>query len=850
MEDGLGILLDWPLHGRTEELAFVGERIAAGDPGVLITGGAGVGKSRLAREVVAFADGQGRPTDLIVCTRATADLPYGVLSPLVGFTDGASPFDRALTELRERSERTVLAVDNLDRLDRMSLAVVQQAIVEGLVFLVGTLRTGERARGEVAALWRDLGVVRIELQPLSRREVAGMLTAGLGGEVDGVAARRIFEASAGVPLFVRELAIEAYRHEILVSRRGVWMLTGPLPAPSSLPDLLGVRLDALDEAARRAAEVLAVAESLPSTVLLGLASFEAVDSLESAGIVRVVDGDYRFTHPLFGELVGESMSMVRRRRVMAELADAVNARGQPGDLIRVATWRLESGVEASASLLGDAAHASYRLGDFDLARRLAEAAGALGSSEGTLLLGQILHEAGEHRAAEELNRRFRPDDLAPPLARRVAVQRAVNLFFGLGRGDDALAVLEQNPEGLPFNRAWLLINMGRLSEAEEVLPAEHPDRVSLLVTAAWVSALAGRPDDALACVERLRHEPRDPSLPPGRFRDFPDLPRTLALLEAGRPGEALEVAEQGLEESVERHPSFIRSWWLFLLGRIHTDLGRMATAVSFFRRGEVLRARTENLGLMAWYLGGAAYATVQTTDPSEVGDLLARVEAVGDRDERLFRFLSPAAGLWDSARRSARGRAAAGLIALGDREASHGSMAAARRLWFDAVRLGGARKVEERLDGGSSEFDRVRAGLARALRAGDADQVGEAASWFAASGLSLWAAEAWTWAVTMWTRRGEPRRASAAARFADAARARCDDVDTPGLAAERGPAPLTDREREVVGLAARQMTSRQIAEALTISVRTVDNLLQRAYVKLGVSSRREAAVALGIELAE
>jgi DNA-binding CsgD family transcriptional regulator len=63
---------------------------------------------------------------------------------------------------------------------------------------------------------------------------------------------------------------------------------------------------------------------------------------------------------------------------------------------------------------------------------------------------------------------------------------------------------------------------------------------------------------------------------------------------------------------------------------------------------------------------------------------------------------------------------------------------------------------------------------------------------------------------------------------------------------EASVSPLTDREREVVALAARGTPSKEIAEALFISVRTVNNLIQRAYVKLGVSSRAEAAVALGI----
>jgi DNA-binding NarL/FixJ family response regulator len=48
---------------------------------------------------------------------------------------------------------------------------------------------------------------------------------------------------------------------------------------------------------------------------------------------------------------------------------------------------------------------------------------------------------------------------------------------------------------------------------------------------------------------------------------------------------------------------------------------------------------------------------------------------------------------------------------------------------------------------------------------------------------------------------------------------------------------LSRREREVATLAARGLSSRDIAARLFLSTRTVDNHLQRAYQKLGVDSR-------------
>jgi DNA-binding CsgD family transcriptional regulator len=63
---------------------------------------------------------------------------------------------------------------------------------------------------------------------------------------------------------------------------------------------------------------------------------------------------------------------------------------------------------------------------------------------------------------------------------------------------------------------------------------------------------------------------------------------------------------------------------------------------------------------------------------------------------------------------------------------------------------------------------------------------------------------------------------------------------TPAVVAGRADsAPLTPRERDVAYLAAEGASSKEIAVKLGVSARTVDNLLQRAYRKLGVSGRAD-----------
>ena len=67
----------------------------------------------------------------------------------------------------------------------------------------------------------------------------------------------------------------------------------------------------------------------------------------------------------------------------------------------------------------------------------------------------------------------------------------------------------------------------------------------------------------------------------------------------------------------------------------------------------------------------------------------------------------------------------------------------------------------------------------------------------------------------------------------------CEDARPPTLLGELAAAELTAREREIALLAAGGLSSREIADRLVVSVRTVDNHLQRAYRKLGIARRED-----------
>ncbi|HET9517462.1 MAG TPA: helix-turn-helix transcriptional regulator, partial [Actinoplanes sp.] len=87
----------------------------------------------------------------------------------------------------------------------------------------------------------------------------------------------------------------------------------------------------------------------------------------------------------------------------------------------------------------------------------------------------------------------------------------------------------------------------------------------------------------------------------------------------------------------------------------------------------------------------------------------------------------------------------------------------------------------------------------------------------------------------------DPAALAASTLLADVL-ARCGPLRTPMLLAVQPV--LTSREREVAELAAAGHRSRDIADRLYLSPRTVENHLQRVYSKLGVTGRAELGPAL------
>jgi DNA-binding NarL/FixJ family response regulator len=108
----------------------------------------------------------------------------------------------------------------------------------------------------------------------------------------------------------------------------------------------------------------------------------------------------------------------------------------------------------------------------------------------------------------------------------------------------------------------------------------------------------------------------------------------------------------------------------------------------------------------------------------------------------------------------------------------------------------------------------------------------------------LAAADAAGQAATAYRRAGLLGSAMTAAAGAQRLATICGGATSPAIVAASLVPPFTHREREIVALVAQGLSNRQIAEAVSLSVRTVESHIYRSSTKAGVAGRSGLAAVM------
>ena len=872
--------MEWPLTGRDSILRRLGALLAHGSTGgIEIVGGAGVGKSRIARELAAQATERGRTVHWIAGSHATVTIPLGALARLLNVRSAQADERRLLAQLRTAlgggeldRQRPVLIVDDAHLLDDRSAALLHEAVAQKVAFTIFTLRLGAQVPAVLTELWKDGLVQRIELAPLTQAVTLRLVEAALAGPVEPLTAASIWQRSRGNPLYVRELVLGGLESGALVRESAAWRLVRDAAPSARLVELVGIRLGRLDPAEREAVEALALGGVLDLEMIESLVGAEALERLEERRIVAIRRTGNRhlidLTHPVYGEVMADGLPRTRARRLMRGLADRLESTGvrRRDDLLRLARWRLEGGGESTPDSMVEAARHALAAFDAPLAERLARAALARRPNDAAaqLVLGRAMTSQEHVEAADAVLAAAATSARSDEEIAGIALAHANLLYFRAGRTVDAVATLEAAARRVvdadwrdEIDSLLVLFRAGagdlpgvvatgwRLARRGDARPRAV---VHALMYASIANVMLGRFADAEVQVEiGLRLVPRTREDLP-LAGEMLKINRVMAAAYGGRHARSLELGRAGHRAAVDAGATELAAMWgmnlaecQMLAGDVDDARRTMLAALAVVRQGDPFSVRGID----------AAVASIVCTwlgRHEEARELHQEIVVHRLARDVRSRIQFERAAVWVGWTQDGADAAARAALAAGDRAAADTHVVWAAWLFHDAVRLGRPDLVADRLAALARiiEGDLVpcMAAHAEALNAHDGAALDRVSAKFERLDSTLFAAEAAAQAHDAHLRHGEPQLARIGAARAAILASRCPGVRTPPLA-DATAVPLTARELEVARLAATGLSSRAIGERLHVSVRTVDNHLGAVYGKLGANRRADLAALFG-----
>jgi DNA-binding CsgD family transcriptional regulator len=812
---------------------------------------------------------------------------------------GAPPDERAIgTALLASLQQlagdggVVVAVDDVQWLDPASasaLAYAARRLGDARIALLLAWRTSgdEPLPLELQRMFPDRRLSKLVVGPLSLGALHRVLRGRLDMSFPRPLLRRIHEAAGGNPFYAIELA------RVLGEQGGRFPPGQPLPVPATLQELVRDRIVTQSASVRETLAAVALAGS-PSiaTVEAALGSSAAIDEAVEAGLLRFDGSRLELTHPLLGPAALAAVGPQRRRAMHRRLASVVE---DPEPRARHLAAAADGPSGEVAQALDDAARAADARGATDAAADLAELALDLTpvGAERELVRRQLA--AGEYsircgampRARELLQRTI---DLLPPGRERAQALfglaateesgfdvnvRLLEQALAEAAGDEALQADIEHMLGVAY---YLLgdTKRGYDHDRAAVERARQADDPVMLVRC--LASLAHFETYSGALTEGLLEEALELERGLDRLPDYYDSPSAvmglrlmyadrvdegrpymehayrkaleagdeharaglllhLSELEhrAGRWPQARELAEEGLQLSEQSDYPQARSALLYCRANVDAHLGRLDAARADAEEGlAVARAGGDEIFTIQ-NLAVLGFVEISVGDHAAAADLLRelprRLIDRGEREPTTYAVVPNAAeamiqlGDVDAALEGLewlerQGKAFDAPTALSQAARCRGLLAAAQ-----GDRAGAAEHYERALvehERMASPFERGRTLLAygallrrakqkRATR----ERLEEATGIFEQLGAAVWAERARTELARVGGRRPAGQE-------------------------------LTATELQIARLVAEGRSNKEVAAALVVSLRTVEDHLSRIYQKLGVRSRTQLAALIKV----
>ena len=780
----------------------------------------------------------------------------------------------------------IVAIDDEQWLDRPSARALGFALCRLRDEPVGVLLT--RRVASAGALWPELsrgfgkdGLRAVGLEPLDIKAIGRLLNAELDRAISPPLLRRIYETSAGNPLYALAIARELGS----ASERGLGDQEVPIPA--TLADAIERRLGDLDV---RAADPLLVAAAASNPTLALIQSvlpafaLNDLDGAERAEVIAIAGDRVRFMHPLLASAVYSQAPPPRRRELHRALAMVVADEEERAQHLALGAEAPEREV---AVTIEHAAGRATRRGAPEVAAQLLEQAARLTPADAEQARrSRTLAAAEQYKAAGAFDRaRALLEMVLEELPDGPVHARALAQLAGL-RNDDyeiASALLEQAlPEAGDHHRLAAQIEAqlaeNRANRGDHAGATEHgraavtraeqagdPGLLAQMLAANGVMAFfhgQGVQHESLArAIELAEHDREMPSY------SWPSTSLGLQLFWSDQLDAARPLLESSMRRAIERGEEYDRAAIAFHLAHLEWEAGNREVAEQLTTEATEAQQQVADpqaglylTWLQAFCAARDGHLDRARTRATKAIELAARI---GDNFNSSFATAILAeTELWTGQAGPAHERLAplrdafrsiVGSLTLPFWSYDVEALIALGRL-DEADQIGGdlldwAREAENPNAIGIAERCR---GLLLAARGDNVDAIDAMDAALAQHELRPLPMELGRTLLEKGTLQRRAKRKSAAKQSLEhalaileplqarmwVARAR-DELGRVGLRRAVVSDGLTPAQRRVAELVLAGMSNRQIADTLYMSLRTVETHLTKIYRELGVKSRAQ-----------
>ena len=212
----------------------------------------------------------------------------------------------------------LVLVDDAHWLDDASAAAILFAARRFVADPIGVLLS---CRMDTKVALEESGLPQLVLAGLNREASAELVGRHTAHAVPSGIANRLFQATAGNPLALVELATQ-------LPKLGAGSPMGPLPLQTSVEEALLRQADAFSQPARRCLVIAAAVDNGDLRIIQGATrafgiDVAALEEVERAGLVSITDTRLEFRHPLLRSAVYHACPPDERRAVHRAIADAL-----------------------------------------------------------------------------------------------------------------------------------------------------------------------------------------------------------------------------------------------------------------------------------------------------------------------------------------------------------------------------------------------------------------------------------------------------------------------------------------------------------------------------------------------